>query len=100
MVRQPAPPARGQSNREKDRGSTGVSGQFLDTPPLVSLTETFRVLRDLQHEIAEQQSQLRIKNFWNSIDQVGDLKKLEDKVHTALEEIQVSKAFHVVRCND
>ncbi|KAG8899904.1 hypothetical protein FRC00_000712, partial [Tulasnella sp. 408] len=47
------------------------------------------ILRDLQHEIAEQQSQLGIKKFWNSIDQVRDLKNLEDKVRRALEEIQL-----------
>lgn len=64
------------------------------------MTVTFRILRDLQHEIAEQQSQLGIKKFWNSIDQVGDLKNLKDKVRTALEEIQVSRAFHVVVCDD
>lgn len=49
-----------------------------------------RALKDMEHEIAAQQSQLGIKKFWNSTDQSGSLKKLQDKVRAALEEIQVS----------
>ncbi|KAG9040579.1 hypothetical protein FS837_000444, partial [Tulasnella sp. UAMH 9824] len=48
-----------------------------------------QALRGVQHEIAVQQSQPGIKKFWNSSDQSGSLKKLQDKVRAALEEIQL-----------
>ncbi|KIO31984.1 hypothetical protein M407DRAFT_216493 [Tulasnella calospora MUT 4182] len=48
-----------------------------------------QALRDVRHEIAEQQSQPGMKKFWNSSDQSGSLKNLQDRVRAALEEIQL-----------
>ncbi|KAG9031543.1 hypothetical protein FS837_002952 [Tulasnella sp. UAMH 9824] len=48
-----------------------------------------QALRDVKHEIAEQQSQLGVSKFWNSSDQSGSLKKLQEKVRVALEEIEL-----------
>lgn len=56
----------------------------------------FRTLRDVQHDLAEQQSQLGINKFWNSSNQSGSLKMLQDKVRVALEEIQVSIVVNYV----
>ncbi|KAG9024811.1 hypothetical protein FS837_005184, partial [Tulasnella sp. UAMH 9824] len=48
-----------------------------------------RTLQDVQSEIVEEQSQPGLKKFWNSSDGSGNLKKIQDKVRAALEEIQL-----------
>lgn len=61
-----------------------------------SLTDTFRALQAVQLEVETLNSQSGLKKFWSSYDQTGSLKKLQEKVRTALEELQVSLVFHDV----
>ncbi|KAG8953782.1 hypothetical protein FRC00_006115, partial [Tulasnella sp. 408] len=68
------------SNQSRQPGSSQT------TTEMESLQQA---LKDVQHEIAAQQSQLGIKKFWNSSDHSGSLKKLQEKVRAALEEIQL-----------
>ncbi|KAG9036644.1 hypothetical protein FS837_001617 [Tulasnella sp. UAMH 9824] len=48
-----------------------------------------RELRDLQDQIQKFQSQRGMSRFWHSGDQSGSLRSLQEKIRTALEEIQV-----------
>lgn len=54
------------------------------------LKKTFSELQSVQQQIKELQAQQGMKKFWSSDDNDGSLKKLQEQVRAALEEIQVN----------
>ncbi|KAG9034153.1 hypothetical protein FS837_002265, partial [Tulasnella sp. UAMH 9824] len=85
------------SNQESSNQKLGNQPRQSESSQTANGMEDLQqALRDVKHEIAKQQSQLGVKKFWNATDQSGSLKKLQEKVRVALEEIQnyVSTVFH------